>query len=71
MFHPNAGLTVRDAVACGVAATVPYVDQRLTNPMQIRLGLRMLIEEGLHVRLNLVTRDSLETGEEPVHVRMR
>ena len=26
---------------------------------------------GLNVRLNLVTRDSLETGEEPVHVRMR
>ena len=69
--HPDAGLIVWDAVAVGVAAAVLQINQRLADAGQLGLRHRILIQVVLHPDTDFVARQTFETGEEPVHIRVR
>ncbi len=69
--HPDAGLVVWDAVAVGVAAAVLQINQRLADAGQLGLRHRILIQVVLHPDTDFLARQTFETGEEPVHIRVR
>src|SRR5271166_3664555 len=52
------------------AATVPQVDQRLADALQVRLHLRVGVQVVLHLVLDCRLGLPFEAGEERVHIRV-